>query len=206
MNYGAASSLCKYRTSELRPGTSPADAEQPGDVPRRERRSAPPPPPVSSGRQLTAARAGGRLSGGGPVMCGRLRACWLLCLRLVLGRGDRVLGWQTAGGGKAGPGDRAGGGGNNNNGTATKADGGYNTVPGTEQTMMIQRALCVLVVVTALVVVYFVVRTIRMRKINRKNRKYGILKTNLENMEMRPLDQEDDEEDDTLFDVHHSRR
>lgn len=45
-----------------------------------------------------------------------------------------------------------------------------------------------------------------MRRINRKNRKYGILKTNMENMEMRPLDQEDEEEDDTLFDVHHSRR
>ncbi|XP_041042638.1 membrane protein FAM174A-like isoform X1 [Carcharodon carcharias] len=75
-----------------------------------------------------------------------------------------------------------------------------------EQTMMIQRALYVLVVVTALVVIYFVVRTIRMRRINRKNRKYGILNTNLENMEMRPLDQDDDDEDDTLFDVHHSRR
>lgn len=87
-----------------------------------------------------------------------------------------------------------------------QTDGGYNTVPGSEQTMMIQRALCVLVVVTALVVIYFVVRTIRMRRINRKNRKYGILKTNMENMEMRPLDQEDEEEDDTLFDVHHSRR
>ncbi|GCB80518.1 hypothetical protein scyTo_0018140 [Scyliorhinus torazame] len=75
-----------------------------------------------------------------------------------------------------------------------------------EQTMMIQRALYVLVVVTALVVIYFVVRTIRMRRINRKNRKYGILNTNLENMELRPLDQEDDDEDDTLFDAHHSRR
>ncbi|XP_067885863.1 membrane protein FAM174A-like isoform X2 [Heterodontus francisci] len=81
-----------------------------------------------------------------------------------------------------------------------------NSVSTVEQTMMIQRALYVLVAVTALVVVYFVVRTIRMRRINRKNWKYGILNTNLENVEMRPLDQDDDDEDDTLFDVHHSRR
>ncbi|XP_043565873.1 protein FAM174C [Chiloscyllium plagiosum] len=79
-------------------------------------------------------------------------------------------------------------------------------VPADEQSMMIQRALYVLVAVTALVVVYFVVRTIRIRKIHRKNRKYGVLSTNLENMEMKPLDQEDDDEDDTLFDVHQSRR
>ncbi|GCC30044.1 membrane protein FAM174A-like isoform X3 [Chiloscyllium punctatum] len=88
-------------------------------------------------------------------------------------------------------------------------DGEYNSnVPADEQTttMMIQRALYVLVAVTALVVVYFVVRTIRIRKIHRKNRKYGVLSTNLENMEMKPLDQEDDDEDDTLFDVHQSRR
>ncbi|XP_059825438.1 membrane protein FAM174A-like [Hypanus sabinus] len=91
-------------------------------------------------------------------------------------------------------------------GDKARTDGAYNAVPSAEQTMMIQRALCVLVVVTALVVVYFVVRTIRMRRINRKNRKYGVLKTDLENMEMRPLDQEDDEEDETLFDIHHSRR
>ncbi|XP_078070850.1 membrane protein FAM174A-like [Mustelus asterias] len=84
--------------------------------------------------------------------------------------------------------------------------GQHRTESPVEQTMMIQRALYVLVVVTALVVIYFVVRTIRMRRINRKNRKYGILNTNLENMEMRPLDQEDDDEDDTLFDVHHPRR
>ncbi|XP_048384250.2 membrane protein FAM174A-like [Stegostoma tigrinum] len=81
-----------------------------------------------------------------------------------------------------------------------------NSVSADEQTMMIQRALYVLVAVTALVIVYFVVRTIRVRRIHRKNRKYGILNTNLENMEMRPLDQEDDDEDDALFDVHQSRR
>uniref|UniRef100_UPI00398EF692 membrane protein FAM174A-like n=1 Tax=Pristiophorus japonicus TaxID=55135 RepID=UPI00398EF692 len=91
-------------------------------------------------------------------------------------------------------------------GGKAKKGGEYSNAPGRDQTMMIQRALYVLVAVTALVVVYFVVRTIRMRRINRKNRKYGILNTNLENMEMRPLDQEDDDEDDTLFDVHHSRR
>ncbi|XP_038661119.1 membrane protein FAM174A [Scyliorhinus canicula] len=90
-------------------------------------------------------------------------------------------------------------------GKRNKGDEHSNASP-VEQTMMIQRALYVLVVVTALVVIYFVVRTIRMRRINRKNRKYGILNTNLGNMEMKPLDQEDDDEDDTLFDAHHARR
>lgn len=138
----------------------------------------------------------------------RVRGPWLLRLCLLLWAGDAVP-ILPAVGVQPDPGLRPNGTNTSNTttqGDKARTDGGYNTVPGSEQTMMIQRALCVLVVVTALVVIYFVVRTIRMRRINRKNRKYGILKTNMENMEMRPLDQEDEEEDDTLFDVHHSRR
>ncbi|XP_072137424.1 membrane protein FAM174A-like [Mobula birostris] len=134
---------------------------------------------------------------------------WCVCVLLWAAR-DAAHGSTVAGDGRLESTFRT----NSTNTTAAAAtqgdkartDGAYNAVPSAEQTMMIQRALCVLVVVTALVVVYFVVRTIRMRRINRKNRKYGVLKTDLENMEMRPLDQEDDEEDETLFDVHHSRR
>ncbi|XP_066567370.1 membrane protein FAM174A isoform X2 [Amia ocellicauda] len=71
--------------------------------------------------------------------------------------------------------------------------------------MSIQRALYVLVAVSALVIVYFVIRTVRMKK-NRKTRRYGVLDTNLA-MEMTPLEQEEDEEDDTtLFDARQSRR
>ncbi|XP_043919811.1 membrane protein FAM174A isoform X2 [Protopterus annectens] len=70
---------------------------------------------------------------------------------------------------------------------------------------MTQRALCVLVVVSATVIVYFVIRTVRLRRKNKKTRKYGVLDTNIENMELTPLEQDDDE-DDTLFDASHPRR
>ncbi|XP_030048182.1 membrane protein FAM174A [Microcaecilia unicolor] len=69
-----------------------------------------------------------------------------------------------------------------------------------------QRALAVLVVVSAAVIVYFVIRTIRTRKRNKKTRKYGVLDTNIENMELTPLEQDDDEDDTTLFDANHPRR
>ncbi|XP_015221295.1 membrane protein FAM174 isoform X2 [Lepisosteus oculatus] len=71
--------------------------------------------------------------------------------------------------------------------------------------MSIQRALYVLVAVSALVIVYFVIRTVKMKK-NRKTRRYGVLDTNLA-MEMTPLEQDEDEDDDTtLFDARISRR
>ncbi|XP_078252559.1 membrane protein FAM174A-like [Rhinoraja longicauda] len=142
-----------------------------------------------------------RVRGRGPWL---LRLC-LLRLCPLLWAGDAVP-ISPAVGVQQGPGSRTNSTNTTTQGEKARTDGAYNTVPGSEQTMMIQRALCVLVVVTALALIYFVVRTIRMRRINRKKRKYGILKTNMENMEMRPLDQEDEEEDDTLFDVHHSRR
>ncbi|XP_075037458.1 membrane protein FAM174A [Mixophyes fleayi] len=68
-----------------------------------------------------------------------------------------------------------------------------------------QRALAVLVVVSAGVIIYFVIRTIRTRRKNKKTRKYGVLDTNIGNMELTPLEQED-EDDDTLFDANHPRR
>lgn len=71
---------------------------------------------------------------------------------------------------------------------------------------MTQRALTVLVVVSGAVLVYFVVRTVRMRRRNRKTRKYGVLDTNIENMELTPLEQDDEDDDNTLFDANHPRR
>ncbi|XP_075710956.1 membrane protein FAM174A [Rhinoderma darwinii] len=68
-----------------------------------------------------------------------------------------------------------------------------------------QRALAVLVVVSAAVIIYFVIRTIRTRRKNKKTRKYGVLDTNIGNMELTPLEQEE-EDDDTLFDANHPRR
>ncbi|KAL6031173.1 hypothetical protein STEG23_009095 [Scotinomys teguina] len=70
---------------------------------------------------------------------------------------------------------------------------------------MTQRALTVLVVVSGAVLVYFVVRTVRMRRRNRKTRRYGVLDTNIENMELTPLEQDDEDDDNTLFDANHPR-
>ncbi|CAN8220581.1 unnamed protein product [Coccothraustes coccothraustes] len=71
---------------------------------------------------------------------------------------------------------------------------------------MTQRALSVLVLASAALIVYFVIRTVRLRRQNRKTRRYGVLDTNIENMELTPLEQDDDDDDDTtLFDASHPR-
>ncbi|KAM6991262.1 membrane protein FAM174A [Passerculus sandwichensis] len=73
---------------------------------------------------------------------------------------------------------------------------------------MTQRALSVLVLASAALIVYFVIRTVRLRRQNRKTRRYGVLDMNIENMELTPLEQDDDDDDDdtTLFDASHPRR
>ncbi|XP_059690217.1 membrane protein FAM174A [Gavia stellata] len=71
---------------------------------------------------------------------------------------------------------------------------------------MTQRALSVLVLASAALIVYFVIRTVRLRRRNRKTRRYGVLDANIENMELTPLEQDDDEDDTTLFDANHPRR
>ncbi|XP_018093649.1 membrane protein FAM174 isoform X2 [Xenopus laevis] len=76
------------------------------------------------------------------------------------------------------------------------------TSPNTPRT---QRALVVLVLFSAAVVIYFVIRAVRTRIKNKKTRKYGVLDTNLGNMELTPLEQDDDD-DDTLFDSNQPRR
>ncbi|XP_061874244.1 membrane protein FAM174A isoform X2 [Colius striatus] len=73
---------------------------------------------------------------------------------------------------------------------------------------MTQRALSVLVLASAALIVYFVIRTVGLRRPNRKTRRYGVLDTNVENVELTPLEQDDDDDDDdtTLFDANHPRR
>ncbi|KAJ7424945.1 hypothetical protein BTVI_04352 [Pitangus sulphuratus] len=44
-----------------------------------------------------------------------------------------------------------------------------------------------------------------LRRRNRKTRRYGVLDTNIENMELTPLEQDDDDDDTTLFDANHPR-
>lgn len=46
----------------------------------------------------------------------------------------------------------------------------------------------------------------RLRRQNRKTRRYGVLDTNIENMELTPLEQDDDDDDTTLFDASHPQR
>lgn len=46
----------------------------------------------------------------------------------------------------------------------------------------------------------------RLRRRSRKTRRYGVLDTNIENMELTPLEQDDDDDDTTLFDASHPRR
>ncbi|KAM6230308.1 membrane protein FAM174A isoform 1-T2 [Porphyrio hochstetteri] len=71
---------------------------------------------------------------------------------------------------------------------------------------MTQRALSVLVLASAALIVYFVIRTVRLRRRNRKTRRYGVLDTNIENMELTPLEQDDEEDDTTLFDANRPQR
>ncbi|XP_053767057.1 membrane protein FAM174A isoform X2 [Desmodus rotundus] len=84
--------------------------------------------------------------------------------------------------------------------------GGAAVSPNPGEKPMTQRALTVLMVVSGVVLVYFVVRTVRMRRRNRKTRRYGVLDTNIENMELTPLEQDDEDDDNTLFDANHPRR
>lgn len=89
---------------------------------------------------------------------------------------------------------------------AVSVGGGLAVSPSPGDKPMTQRALTVLMVVSGAVLVYFVVRTVRMRRKNRKTRRYGVLDTNIENMELTPLEQDDEDEDNTLFDANHPRR
>ncbi|KAJ9575884.1 hypothetical protein L9F63_007250 [Diploptera punctata] len=66
------------------------------------------------------------------------------------------------------------------------------------------RGFYVFVGLGAIVVMYIVVRTIRLKRKKTTVRKYGVL-TNREDVEMTPLGAEDEEEESTLFDMTKSR-
>ncbi|XP_030825079.1 membrane protein FAM174A [Camarhynchus parvulus] len=80
------------------------------------------------------------------------------------------------------------------------------SAPPEQSQPMTQRALSVLVLASAALIVYFVIRTVRLRRQNRKTRRYGVLDMTIENMELTPLEQDDDDDDTTLFDASHPRR
>uniref|UniRef100_A0A2R5LLI2 Putative secreted protein n=1 Tax=Ornithodoros turicata TaxID=34597 RepID=A0A2R5LLI2_9ACAR len=67
---------------------------------------------------------------------------------------------------------------------------------------VIMRAFCVIAGVMLLVVIFFVVRTVRSRRRRTKTRKYGIIATRSAELELQPLDHDDDDEEETtLFDA-----
>ncbi|NXP47421.1 F174A protein, partial [Heliornis fulica] len=94
-------------------------------------------------------------------------------------------------------------------GSATRSSSGRLaevSAPPEQGQPMTQRALSVLVLASAALIVYFVIRTVRLRRRNKKTRRYGVLDTNIENMELTPLEQADEEDDTTLFDASHPQR
>ncbi|KAI7789446.1 protein FAM174C [Triplophysa rosa] len=69
---------------------------------------------------------------------------------------------------------------------------------------MIRRALYVLIGITAIGVLYFLVRAVRLKKPTGQRRKYGLLTNHDDTMEMAHL--ESDEEDNTVYEASSFRR
>uniref|UniRef100_A0A674JN69 Transmembrane protein 157 n=1 Tax=Terrapene triunguis TaxID=2587831 RepID=A0A674JN69_9SAUR len=126
-------------------------------------------------------------------------------LRLLPYPGAQSLGWEAAAA-NSDPPARSTPPQGSTPGEATRSSNGSSRAPPERDQPMTQRALAVLVVASAALIVYFVIRTVRLRKRNKKTRRYGVLDTNIENMELTPLEQDDDDDDTTLFDANHPRR
>ncbi|WAR00246.1 F174B-like protein [Mya arenaria] len=82
---------------------------------------------------------------------------------------------------------------------STDDDSFYNKVK--QNKGMLMRTLFVLMAVTSIVVIYFGVKYWRTRRRRNKSRKYGLITSSGADLEMEPLDREDDEDEDmTMFD------
>ncbi|GAB1606144.1 hypothetical protein Ahia01_000896800 [Argonauta hians] len=67
---------------------------------------------------------------------------------------------------------------------------------------MLLRTLYVLIAITSIVVIYFIIKSLRLRRRRSKSKKYGIITTPASDLEMAPLDQgDDDDEDMTVFEL-----
>ncbi|XP_035426850.2 membrane protein FAM174A [Cygnus atratus] len=131
---------------------------------------------------------------------------WLLAGLVLAARCGEALGGAAGASATSAsprPTEAAGGGGATRGGSGRLAEV---SAPPEQGQPMTQRALSVLVLASAALIVYFVIRTVRLRRHNRKTRRYGVLDTNIENMELTPLEQDDDDDDTTLFDANHPRR
>uniref|UniRef100_A0A8C3BTP4 Transmembrane protein 157 n=1 Tax=Cairina moschata TaxID=8855 RepID=A0A8C3BTP4_CAIMO len=147
-----------------------------------------------------------RRKAGGSSMWPPPPPAWLLAGLVLAARCGEALGGAAGASATSAsprPTEAAGGGGG-----ATRGGGGRLaevSAPPEQGQPMTQRALSVLVLASAALIVYFVIRTVRLRRRNRKTRRYGVLDTNIENMELTPLEQDDDDDDTTLFDANHPR-
>ncbi|XP_014681354.1 PREDICTED: membrane protein FAM174A-like [Priapulus caudatus] len=68
------------------------------------------------------------------------------------------------------------------------------------------RMIYVVMGITSIVVIYFVIRAVRVRTRKSKTKKYGILQTADTDLEMTPLDVGDEEEDMTVFELPSNRK
>ncbi|OWF41622.1 membrane protein FAM174-like [Mizuhopecten yessoensis] len=85
------------------------------------------------------------------------------------------------------------------NGTDPNDDGFFGTI--VENKDMLLRTLYVLIGVTSVVILYFVFRAWRIRGRRSKSRKYGLITTRGSDLEMAPLDADDEDEDMTVFEM-----
>ncbi|KAK2874439.1 hypothetical protein QQF64_003572 [Cirrhinus molitorella] len=90
------------------------------------------------------------------------------------------------------------------NDTTTKSKMGFNQDGSMINGAMINRALYVLIGITAIGVLYFLVRAVRLKKTGVQRKKYGLLSNYDDTMEMAHL--ESDEDDTTVYEAKSLRR
>lgn len=75
-----------------------------------------------------------------------------------------------------------------------------------ENKEMLMRTFYVLLAVTSIVLVYFAVKAWRMRRRRNKSRKYGLITTRGSDLEMEPLDGNEEDDDMTVFEINGRQR
>ncbi|XP_071794831.1 uncharacterized protein [Asterias amurensis] len=87
-----------------------------------------------------------------------------------------------------------------NHTTAGIHDEGNTKMRGVMDQMDMKTVFFILLGISSLVIAYFVIRIVR-SKGRRKTKKYGVLATHGSEVELRPLEQDDEDEDMTVFDA-----
>lgn len=98
---------------------------------------------------------------------------------------------------------------NTTNDTSCEADGqgvtGYFRKMVSDNKDMLLRTFYVVISITGIIIVYFVIKMIRTRQRQSRTKRYGLLSSRDDHLEMTPLDIDDDEDDMTLFDVNQTK-